>query len=276
MGANVHAIASALRRAIPRLAGLSACVVALVVACSPAATGSPSSERPSSGAAVGPSGQPASPPPMAATPVASSALPTPAPVASIPVGELTEQEQELVSELREDVRVDCRPRRTDLPDGALLGVECFPTDDLVARVGIYGFASTRDAALAYLDRMSRAGVAPNSGRCLEGIPGEGAWTAGDGEGSVDDVDAIVVRGQTLVSHRSGCFHDENGTANYRATCWAPVYVGVLGATRDLAALEDWAWRYPDDVEPSTPGPPGICPYEPGLPDMGPLEEGDTP
>ena len=32
----------------------------------------------------------------------------------------------------------------------------------------------------------------------------------------------------------------------------------------IATLEDWAWAYPSDVEPSTPGPPGICPYEPGL------------
>jgi len=147
----------------------------------------------------------------------------------------------------------------------------------VARVGIYRFDSDRDAALAYLDRLSRAGVAPNTGRCMDGTPGDAGWTPGDGEGSIDDEDAIVVAGISLIPYRSGCFHDENGIANFRATCWSHAYVGVLGRTKDIAALEDWAWAYPEDVEPSTPGPPGICPYEPGL---GPLEQplasGETP
>ena len=67
-------------------------------------------------------------------------------------------------------------------------------------------------------------------------------------------------------------------ANFRATCWGftGTYVGVLGRTSDLAALEAWAWEYPDDVEQSTPGPPGICPYEPGLgPGSEGTDEGDT-
>ena len=187
-----------------------------------------------------------------------------------PVVELTAEEDELVYELREDARVDCRPRRNDLPDRAVIGVECFPSDDLVARVGIYEFANDRDAALAYLDRMSQAGVAPGSGACGDGIPGDAAWTGGDGEGSVDDEGAIVVDGLVLVGRRSGCFHDENGSANFRATCWASHYVGVLGRTADIAALGEWASAYPRDVEQSTPGPPGICPYEPGL---GPGSEG---
>jgi hypothetical protein len=195
----------------------------------------------------------------------------------IPATELNEKEQELLSQLREDARVDCRPRRTDLPDLAVVGVECFPSDALVARVGIYAFATNRDAALAYLGRLSSAGVAPNTGRCLSGVPGDVGWTAGDGEGSVDDDDAIVVNGKALIAYRSGCFYDENGTANFRATCWEPTYVGVLGRTRDIAALEQWAWAYPDDVEQGTPGPPGICPYEPGLGPLDePLSEGDTP
>jgi hypothetical protein len=192
--------------------------------------------------------------------------------------ELNAEEEELVSELREDARVDCRPRRTDLPHLAVAGVECYPSDDLVARVGIYGFATNRDAAMAYLDRMSSAGVLPNSAPCSDGNPGDAAWTPGDGEGSVDDPEAIVVKGQFLIPYRSGCFFDENGTANFRATCWNPTYVGVLGRTRDIAALEAWAWAYPADVEPGTPGPPGICPYEPGLADgldEG-LGDGDTP
>jgi hypothetical protein len=186
-------------------------------------------------------------------------------------------EQELVAKLREDARVQCQPRRTDLPHLAIAGVECFPSDDLVARVGIYGFATDRDAATAYLDRLSSAGVSPDTGGCPDGIPGDVGWTAGDGEGPVDAPDAIVVKGKTLIPYRSGCFYDENGTANFRATCWDSTYVGVLGRTRDIAALERWAWAYPEDVEQGTPGPPGICPYEPGLrPLDGPLSDGDTP
>jgi hypothetical protein len=177
--------------------------------------------------------------------------------------------------VRQDVRVDCRPRRTDLPPLAIAGVECAPRSDLVARVGIYGFASGHDAARTYLARMVNAGVSPNSGDCIAGTPGDGAWTAGDGEPTTDP-EVIVVDGKTLVNFRNGCFLDENGTANVRLTCWSPTYVGVLGRTRDLSALLSWAWDYPDDVEPSTPGPPGICPYEPGLGDSGPLWEGDTP
>jgi len=250
----------------------------LVLACSPAPTVSTVAALPTLANAESPSASAsssalASPQPTVAVEATTSHSGTERPSATdapSPVVELTAEEDELASELREDARIDCRPRRDDLPDRAVIGVECFPSDHLVARVGIYEFANDRDAALAYLDRMSQAGVEPRSGSCIQGTPGDSAWTGGDGEGSVDDEDAIVVDGQALVGRRSGCFHDENGTANFRATCWMSHYVGVLGRTSDIATLEDWAWAYPSDVEPSTPGPPGICPYEPGL---GPGSEG---
>jgi len=258
--------------------GIAAALSIMVFACSPAPIGSPAAGLPTPTHAESPSARPsgseiASSQPtidVEATTPPSGTDPPSATEAPLPPVELTADEEGLVSELREDARVDCRPRRDDLPDRAVIGVECSPSDDLVARVGIYEFANDRDAALAYLDRMSEAGVAPGSGSCIEGRPGDAAWTGGDGEGSVDDEDAIVVDGQTLVGRRSGCFHDENGTANFRATCWMSHYVGVLGRTPDIAALEDWSWAYPRDVEPSTPGPPGVCPYEPGL---GPGSEG---
>jgi hypothetical protein len=176
------------------------------------------------------------------------------------------EEKELTDWLRKDVRVDCRPRRTDLPDLALMGVECFPNDDLVARVGIYGFENTHDAAQAYVDRMARAGVAPGTG-CVEGIPGDESWANEGGGGPIDEEDGIVVDGQVTGLRRAGCFLDENEMANFRLTCWpAPtfdgVYVGVLGRTGDIRALGRWVGDYPDDIEEPAPGPPGICPYEP--------------
>ena len=40
--------------------------------------------------------------------------------------------------LRPDAAVDCAPRRTNLPEGALRAIECHPDDPLVASVGVYG------------------------------------------------------------------------------------------------------------------------------------------
>ena len=73
--------------------------------------------------------------------------------------------------VREDL-VNCLPRRTDLPPRALAGVECQAASDLVARVGIYGVGSAGQSALTYLERLTAAGVAPNTGGCSQGKPGE--------------------------------------------------------------------------------------------------------
>lgn len=238
----------------------AAAVLVLVAACAPAPSVTAPATAPSPSAAAVATATPV------ATPATATERTSPTPTPDVdestgPLG-LSDDEQWLIARLREDAAVDCTPRRTDLPPRALAGVECRPDSDLVARVGIYGFRDERDAALSYLERLASAGVTPNSGDCIHGIPGETAWTPGDGEGSIEDDSAIVVDGQALVRYRSGCFHDENGTANYRATCWGladeGVYVGVLGRGRDLAALEDWAWMYPEGVPQGTPSQPGIC------------------
>jgi hypothetical protein len=270
-----------------RRRSLAASLAILVLACSPTPTGSPSpgtdspsSEPSPSAALVGPSAQPSdstsSSPMVTAVPSEATSSPAATP---IPLPALSPREEELTHWLREDVRVDCRPRRTDLPDDALIGAECFPNHDLVARVGIYGFDNPHAAAAAYVERMSSAGVELTTGMCVEGIPGDEAW--GFEAGYADPLDAIIVDGQVVSLDRAGCFHDEDGTANWRATCWPGptdgVYVGALGRTSDIGALARWAWDYPADIEAETFGPPGICPHEPGLGDPEvPLAPGDTP
>ena len=192
---------------------------------------------------------------------------------------MSSEEDELTRWLREDVRVDCRPRRTDLPNDALIGAECFPDHELVARVGIYGFGDREAATEAYVERITSAGVDLYTGSCSEGTPGDAGWANEGGNG--DPFDGIITDDGVIGLNRAGCFHGEDGTANWRTTCWPGpaegVYVGVLGRTRDIRALQAWAWAYPEDVEAATPGPPGICPYEPGLGDPEvPLSSGDTP
>jgi len=52
----------------------------------------------------------------------------------------------------------------------------------------------------------------------------------------------------LAPYRNGCFINEFGNANYRFTApGAPVYVGILGTGKDLAALHTWAWLGNQDV-----------------------------
>ena len=58
--------------------------------------------------------------------------------------------------------------------------------------------------------------------------------------------------------RSGCFHDANGKANVRVTCGDGTYIGILGTTPDIAALDAWASKLPSNAEIATPSPPGIC------------------
>jgi hypothetical protein len=162
-----------------------------------------------------------------------------------------------MSELRIDAAVNCAPRRIDLPEGAIRAIECEPDDPLVARVGIYWFEDPNEAAFTYMTRMASFGVDVNAGDCNRDVPGESGWTPGDGEGSIEDPGVFNWENEALVPERIGCFIDENGTANVRATCGF-AYIGVLGTGSDLSDLTDWAWRYPAGYEAGTPDAPGIC------------------
>jgi hypothetical protein len=170
---------------------------------------------------------------------------------------MTAEEEALMGALRIDAAVNCVPRRADLPEGSLRGIECRPDDPSVARVGIYWFPSGIEAAHVYMTRMASYGVDVNAGDCVRDIPGDAPWTPGDNEGNFDDPGVFNWENTVLSPNRSGCFRDENGTANVRATC-GNAYVGVLGTGTDLSDLNDWAWRYPDGYEPGTPDSPGIC------------------
>jgi hypothetical protein len=144
---------------------------------------------------------------------------------------MTATERVVVAQLQVGVRTTCAPRRTDLPK-ATAGIECIINDPLVDRVGACSFveasgdipgAAARDA---YLVRMASYGVAPNTGDCTTGNPGDCSWptnTMDDGEDG------------GFSENRSGCFLDEDRHANVRLTCYGPLYVGVVGKSADLAA-----------------------------------------
>ncbi len=221
-----------------------------VAACSTAVTPTPSPSAPPAASPSAPAAPSASPS-DAATP-APTATPEPTPVPS-----LSADEAELIGRLRADAAIDCVPRRTDLPAGALYAIECQPGDPLVQRVGVYRYATSNDAAFAYMTRMSDAGIAPNTGDCLADTAGDSAYFPGDGESPVDAPGMFDWEGEALVTQRNGCFLDEFDSANVRLVCDND-YIGILGARDDTSDLMDWAWTYPDGYEPGTPDLPGIC------------------
>jgi hypothetical protein len=144
------------------------------------------------------------------------------------------EEDRLVARLRADAAVRCAPRRDRLPDRATAGIECRIASGLVERVGVYRFGSPDDAAAAYFARLASYGVKPATGSCADGRVGDSSWSA---------------RG------RSGCFVDENGNANVRATCGA-TYVGVLGRSEAISDLYAWTWKPTKSSSRSSP--PGVC------------------
>ena len=173
-----------------------------------------------------------------------------------PTHDFTAVEEALVAGLRTDAAVDCAPRRAGLPARAIAGVECRVNGAVVTRVGAYHFGDARDAATTYLERMASYHVAPATGDCAAGTSGDEAWMAGDGKPGKDS-DRVYLGGTgPWVVGRSGCFLDENGTANVRVTCGS-TYVGILGRDADLADLGRWVSTSPGG--PVGAGePPGIC------------------
>ncbi len=240
-----------------RFAFLPAMLV-LVAACAtsqpgipaPSATPSPAA-TPDATASPAPTTTPRPSPAVTPSPPAR-----PAPTAR-PSSAMTAAERALVNGLRRDAAVDCAPRRTDLPDGAIRGVECRADDPLVASVGVYEFASENEAAYAFETRLASYGVDVNAGDCSSDVPGEGAWIPGDGIGNYDDPGVFNWENSVLSPARSGCFRNEHGVANVRATCGS-IYVGVLGTAKDLSDLYDWTWAYQPGYGHDTPEPPGIC------------------
>jgi hypothetical protein len=90
----------------------------------------------------------------------------------------------------------------------------------VQRVGAYRFDRPAEAETAYLNHLGSYGVSPASGDCASGRSGDATWSP---------------------TGRSGCFLDENGTANVRVVCDS-TYVGVLGTDEAIADLYRWTWK----------------------------------
>ena len=229
-----------------RTVAIAVVLVSIAAAC----TSSPPSSSGPVTASASPSAPAASPSPSS-PPSVTPATPPPTLAPSFaPSPSLTPDEVALARNLRVDAATGCVPRRTDLPPHAILGVECRPADPLVAAVGTYSFAGAdpEPARDTYLERMAAAGVKPASGDCKAGSPGDRAWPT-----TVDD------KGDDggLLPTRSGCFLDENGIANIRLTCYGDISVGVLGRTKEVAALYAWSWKVANG-ESVDRDPPGLC------------------
>jgi hypothetical protein len=214
-----------------------------LVACPPAAMApspTPIPSQPPATASPSPVASPAeSPAPTAPSPTPRpSAEPsaTPAPVVTPrPTAEpitFTKAERHLVDGIQRNA-LDCRPVRQELPPKAYAGVECRSDDPAVARMGFYLFHTDEDMLDAYYARVRGEGLRIGSGACADGREGESAFIPGE----PDDV---------LVD-RHACFLNDQGFANYRVTMSGGLYVGLLGRSTNMVALEDFAWRGSVDV-----------------------------
>jgi hypothetical protein len=201
----------------------------VLVACSAAPAGptpvaSPSEVVPS--AAPIESSVPASRPPVSEPP------PSTAP-SSVP---MTVEEQRLLAGIRRGA-IDCKPVRDALPPKAVGGIECRSDEPAVAQIGFYLFDGDADMLDAYYARMTSERVALESGGCSNG-EGESGYVPDEG----------------MSPYRHGCFINDAGFANYRATLPGyHVYLGILGRSADTRALESFAWRGNQD----TPGNPTL-------------------
>jgi hypothetical protein len=212
--------------------GLAACSASPV----PSSSATPSVPPTASPPSVSP--PPATPSPTPSPVIATPRPPTPAP----PSADFSAAEQYLLDGIRRGTK-DCEPAAgsDDLPRDAIAGIECNSTDPAVARAGFYLFANDDDMINAYLFRMKAEGIELDSGTCYEG-ESEHAYTPDEGF-SLD---------------RAGCYLNAEGFANYRATMpGSHVYIGILGRSADMLALESFAWKGNQD----TPGNPTLW-FEP--------------
>jgi hypothetical protein len=219
-----------------RLGLVLAILVATLAACAststvpatkpsqPAATpAAPASARPAS-VSPSPASPSDAPPPATQTPVVTPA-PTP-PVAVKP----TVEEEYLLAGVRSDL-TNCIPFRDGLPPRTTGAIQCETSDPAAARVGFFLFDGTVDLLAAYRARMDAEGVKKDSVACTN-TEGEAAYIPGDGE----------------IESRHGCFVNDEGYANYRATVPGYLlYIGVLGRSGDMRSLNDFAWRGNRDV-----------------------------
>jgi len=222
-------------------------IAALILAACGSATLPPSqavvSPPPASPAPSAPT-DPATPEPAdptAAPPVvtpAPTARPTPNPAPRPTAPSFSKAEKYLIGGIMRG-EGDCSPVRSGLPARAIAGIDCDLVGSPVARMGYYLFKNEADTLDAYLARMANEGIELESGSCLD-REGEGAYIPWGDDG--------------FAPYRQGCFINDAGYGNYRATLpGAHVYVGLLGRTADTRSLDEWAWIGNQD----TPGIPTL-------------------
>jgi hypothetical protein len=215
-------------------AGLLIAVIVLS-ACTANTTSAPASpSAPPAGPSAAPSAPPSAtplpsvqPPPAPPEPTQQPDVATPRPTAQA----FSDDEQDLLDGVQRGTK-NCRPAGSDdLPGGAVAGIECDSTDPAVARIGFYLFGDDQAMVDAYLARMQAEGVEGGTGACSDG-ESEQAYIPGEG----------------FATNRAGCFVNDEGFANYRYTITGDhVYVGILGRSADMAALQDFAWKGNQDV-----------------------------
>jgi len=219
----------------------AAMVAALILAAcgtsTPTPSGSPVPSAEPSVAAVSPT--PTIQPSPSASPSAqpaSTPVPTPAPSAKptakpSPVA-FSRAEKYLIEGIMRG-ESDCSPVRGDaLPGMAIAGIDCALVASPAARMGFYLFKSDDDMLDAYMARVSVEDLIVDSGAC----------TPGEGEG------AYIPYGEEFSPSRHACYVNGQGYGNYRATLpGVHVYMGLLGRTKDMRSLEDWAWLGNEDV-----------------------------
>jgi hypothetical protein len=129
---------------------------------------------------------------------------------------------------------ECHPVRGGaLPGLAIAGIDCDLVGSPVARAGYYLFKNDEDMLDAYMARVTVENLVVDSAACAPG-EGESAYIPyGDDEFAPD---------------RHACYVNDQGYGNYRVTLsGAHVYIGLLGRTSSMRALEDWAWFGSQDV-----------------------------
>jgi hypothetical protein len=223
---------------------LAASLVAVVglAACSAAPMApSASPSAPPAGPSAAPSVTPrpsVAPPPATPAPTEIPVVATPQPASPRPTAPgFTAAEQHLLDGVQRGTK-NCQPAggSGDLPKNAIAGIECDSTDPAVARVGFYAFANDEDMLTAYLARMNAEGVELDSGSCNDG-EAEGAY----------------IPSEEFALERAGCFLNDEGVANYRFTMAGDhVYLGILGNSADMVALETFAWQQPNADMPGIP------------------------
>ncbi len=170
------------------------------------------------------------------TPPSATDVPTASPT---PVVRLTQEERFLGLVLRADAAENCQPRRTGLPPRAVVGIECVIASKVVDRVGVYGFDYDDEAAaLTYLERMDAYGALGATGDCLAGSPQDSPHDETPDGVLIEDGDQVEYQGAIYAQWRFGCFLNEHGIANFRATCGTGTSSACSGGTPTLQPSPD--------------------------------------